>query len=54
MKLKWWRRFSSDVDLKAFGGTPLRPADLSLVNSFIGKNELYPQGGVVKLLRDLP
>ena len=45
MKLKWWRLFSSDMDLKAFGGTPLRPGDLSLVSSCMARMYYVHKGG---------
>ena len=45
MRSKWWRKFSSDIELKAFGGTPLRPGDLSLVNSWMAlMNSVYKGG----------
>ena len=50
MKLKWRRMFSSDMDLKAFGGTPLRPGYLLLVNSCMAEMFSVHKGGGLQVL----
>ena len=45
MKLKWTFRFFGDMALKALGGTPFSPGDLSLVRSFTASTNSFQEGG---------
>ena len=45
MKLKWTFRLSGDMALKALGGTPFSPGDLSLVIAFIASVNYFQEGG---------
>ena len=43
-KSKWWHKFYYDIDLKAFGGTPLILGALSLVNSWMARMNSVHEG----------
>ena len=45
MKSKWCLRFSYNIDLKAFDGTPLSPGYLLLVNSLVEQMKSDYEGG---------